>query len=200
MPPEERHHFDAYQFWSIVGSTARNVAGVLIAFAVLWAGLWTYVIQPQADVYFETKLKDLKTGMDGINTRLDLLQSSLPEPRPFLEIRGNGKVVGDGVFRPGDFMTALYMVRRNSDCPTDVNVQFWDSASNSLATEYGYTTRASQIPPSFGFQIVSVRVGLPRDMRPGFYSYVPTMVPDRSYCPGETNVQVEPSDFFEVIE
>jgi len=200
MTQNEHPHFDAHQFWSVVGSTMRNVAAVLIAFGVLWAGLWTYVIRPQADIYFEAKLSDLKTGMTTINKRLDQIQAALPDPRPFVEIRGAGKIAGTEEVQAGSYMTVLYLVRRNSDCPTTIQVQFWSASANGVASEYSYTTPAQQATPSFGFQLASVRVRIPNDITSGWYSYVPTMVPDRTYCPGEINVAVEPSDFFRVTQ
>lgn len=189
--------FNASQFWSVVASTARNVAAVIIAFGVIWGASW-YALQPRIDAYFEEKLSAFRTELEAITTRLTQIQSSLPDPKPFVEIKGGGHLAHHEPVQPGGFLSILYLVRRNSDCPTTVLVQFWSQQANSIASEFNYEVPAQQAAPSFGFQLFPIRVRIPDNIRPGYYSYVPLLIPDRTICPGERSLQVEPSDFFEV--
>lgn len=196
QPP---HSFDATQFWGIIGATARNVAAVLLAFGVIWAGMWTYIIQPQVDRYFEGKIGGLRVELGAIVVQLEAIKGALPAPRPFLEIAGTGHFVEGRKYRPGDAVTFVYLTRRNNDCPTTVKVQFWSNEANAIDNELSYTIDAVQTSPSFSFQPFSLRVRLPANMPPGFYSYAPILVPDRNICPAERALAVEPTDFFEVV-
>lgn len=190
--------FDATQFWGIIAATARNVAAVLLAFGVIWAGMWTYIIQPQVDHYFEAKLGILREELVEITSRLEAIQKSLPAPRAFVEVSGTGHFNNTRSYKAGETVTFLYLLRRNNDCPTTVRVQFWSERVNAIASELSYEVPDQQPSPSFGFQLFSVRVRLPDGMSQGVYAYAPILYPDLTYCPGERPVVVEPSDFFEV--
>lgn len=195
---QEHQPFDQQQFWAVVAAAARNIAGVLAAFGIIWFGLWTYVIQPQADQYIERKLSGLRDNLSTITTQLTDIKDAMPRQRSIIEVKGGGRLPDAGPHAPGDILPVLYLLRRNDACATEVRVQFWEARANAIATEYSYTVPAQQASPSFGFRLFSVRVRLPRPMRGGIYSYVPILSPDRSECPGQPDIQLEPSDFFEV--
>ena len=205
-------------FWAFIATSVRNLAGVVVAVGVVWAVFWQ-LAQPKFDAYLDSKLSinakslsqseaDLKAETHAIRTLLDKLllsvdeiERKLPEARPFIETKGGAQLTYPlEKFLPGDDVTFLYFLRRNIDCPTTVRAQFYSAQASAITPRYSYDVPAVQTPASFGFQYVSMRVPLPLDISPGWYSYVPRLIPDRSVCPGQSDATFEPSEFFEVID
>ena len=115
---------------------------------------------------------------------------------PFLEIDGRGVVLADGPFTPGDMVPIQFLVRRNEDCRTDIEVRFADRSLNGASnTALTYPIQATRADVSDGFQLFTAQVTLPAHIEPGRYAYFP-LIEGKNQCAGETLVAL--SDYFDV--
>lgn len=208
---------DHAQFWAFMFSGIRNIAAVIIALGVIIVTGWRFV-QPAVDDYLTEKfqaqaetlvqseavlkqeLATLQSDMARVLQTVDDIVQRLPETRPFVEVKGAGQLMFPArSYTPGEDVPLLYFLRLNADCPSTVRVQFYSARLASILSRYSYDIPSVQGSPSFGFQPFNVRVQLPEDMPSGSFSYSPRIIPDRTVCPGQRDVVLPPSPFFEVV-
>lgn len=189
----------------------KSLMVVTAALTVLFgAGAWLFrphfyafvddLLAPLSE-QVSTEIATLGTAIKELQVEMETLQNRVGEgPRPVVEFRAGGRVVGAGPFYAGSTVPILYTLRRTDPCSTAVRVQFFSAERRSLITNLTYEIPSTQAAPSFGFIPFVVDVRLPSDMRPGWYSYAAIMIPDKRECPLARQITVPMSDFFYVEE
>lgn len=217
-PLNQTIKIDHAQFWSFIFSGIRNIAAVLIACGVILLSGWQF-IEPSVSNYIDAKFQEHAEALsiadeelkaetrairEDINRLLEgvtVIEDRLPEPREWIEFDGAGQLMYPWQnYSALDDVPILYFLRRNNDCPAMVRVQFYSAELNGVVSRYTYDIPTVQATASFGFIPFRVPVTLPDNMTPGSWSYWPRMIPDRTVCPGERDVQLPPSPFFEVVD
>lgn len=195
---EDPRPVDAADLWHAFFGTLRSIAAAVVALGILWGGTW-FAFQPRVDGYFEAKLEPMTREVERLSAQLETLNRLMgQETTPFIEFFGNGKLIEEGPFVPGQRVGVLYMVRRNQPCASTVRVEFFSEQERGVVSQYSHEIQGVNAPVTTRPIQFPIYIDLPRNLRPGRYSYTPMMIPDREECPRASIVPVPPSDFFEV--
>ena len=170
--------------------TAGAIAAtIVVGTAIIW------VLQPRAIDFLESREKPVLDAVNDIKRDIgDLKETVISLNKPVIEFQGGGIVGHTGPFMAGGRVPITFSLRRNQTCATVIEVQFWSRRLGRIDTSLTYRLPSTQAKVTAGFIDFPVDVSLPDDMRPGWYSYHPIIVPN---C-GEP-FPAPFSEFFEVV-
>ncbi len=140
---EENYHSLFEQLRNFLFETAKIVAAISIIAVPLG-----YITIPLIDSYIDHKIEDFVAAMDDGNK---------PD---IIEFRGNGIVMAQGPFKPGDIVPILYLLKSKGNCTRDVEVRYIGPNGNVL-THLTRSMRATQATQSLDYIPFTVNLEIP---------------------------------------
>ncbi len=168
------------QLKSFLFETAKIVASIsIISVPIGWVGV------PLIDSYIDHKIEDFVAAIES-------------EKKPeVLEFRGNGIVMSQGPYKPGDHVKILYLLKSRSSCSRDVEVRWVDDSGNPL-THLTSVIPATQADMTRDFTTFVVTLTIPTTAPSGSLVYAPIIRPincpnfkDTVIVPLSTPIEVE---------
>ena len=182
----------------------KNVAALCVSISVVFGAIWVGA-KPYVDDYLEAFVQPLKDVLEAhgdrlliIEENLDLVQDRVSARIPFIEFKGRGIVVYDKPYKPGEVVPIDFFLKRNLACSTTVVVQFHDAQRGRVLSSFTSEIPSTPAPSSFTFIPFTVDLRIPESLPDGRYSYRAILKPDKTECPGQTDVHTPPSTFFTV--
>jgi hypothetical protein len=179
---------------SALGSMVRNTASMIGAIGIIGTAIW-WTFGQGIDTYFETKINTAINPIKKDLARIKSFQDT--STKPFIEFQGRGIVKPNTKIKAGGTVTITYSLKRSRACTTSVLVQFYSLDKQRVDTSLTSTIPATPSRKSEEFNDFSIDVKIPKNAKPGFYSYRPILTPEIS-CGKPRRVPF--SDYFEVIE
>lgn len=171
-----------------VFSVAATILGT-VTFALL---------RPYITPYLEAPAKQVEATEERLAIKLavERIEATLNEGRDFrlVDFEGVGLIIDAENAYPGGWIEVFYMLRRNASCDSDIVPKFFDMGTK-LVTQ-GPIIPSVKAPVTATFIPFALRIRLPDEIFPGFYTYIPDVVPKD--CGVYDRMTVTPTQIFEV--
>ena len=165
-----------------LASLAKTLSSATIVVGVIW-----FMAKPVLDPYLEIPEK-----LDGAIEDINMLDAKVSTQKKleFLSFKGNGIVTSND----GHTLEFLYLLNRKVSCEAVLTVRYWDIDRGYFT--YVAESTAVKSPVSETFMPFKFSMQVPATLKPGRYSYIPTLRPID--CGVYGPVVVPPSDIFTI--
>lgn len=158
-------------FLKMVAAITTSIGTVVVALAFLMA--------PKVDEYIDLRIdhalerltleKITKIIAPVLKTELDKYPALYDKP-DLLDFKGNGIVIEDKIYYPGDTVRIAFLLRRNGNCDANIRVRFLYE-KGYIDPELNSVIPAKKSLPNSDFSIFIVALKLPLSIYDGRWVY-----------------------------